>query len=244
MEAKWAVVADQIRADIAAGLITDELPTETAVMERHAVSRTTVRKALQQLTAEGLIEGSQGTRRRVRHDQRWRWPMDSWERNVSQAADAWAATVISQGGTPDRTVTVSVEHPPPTVAAALAVPEDAQVVVRRRIRRIDGEAHHLADSYFPFDLVKDHPAFWRPGTYGTPARGGLLAEAGLAQVTFKDLIEARMPTPDESRVLRIRPGTPLLVHSRTGFTTEHRAVRHMITRMSADRVELCYDLDA
>jgi GntR family transcriptional regulator len=37
-------------------------------------------------------------------------------------------------------------------------------------------------------------------------------------------------------------GTPLLVHTRAGYDAQGRPVRHMITRMAADRVEVTYDL--
>jgi GntR family transcriptional regulator len=116
------------------------------------------------------------------------------------------------------------------------------VIVRARIRKVDGEPHQLSDSYFPRWLTDEHPEFLQPGDISRP--GGLLAAAGLTQVRFYDQITARMPDSDEARTLRMSSGTPLLIHSRTGYDEKDRPVRHMITRAAADRVEISYALDA
>jgi GntR family transcriptional regulator len=242
MNAKWAAVADRLRSDITAGRLRGELPSEAVLMDEYAVSRTTIRHALAQLSSEGLIESSQGSRRQVRQDVRWRWPMHLWERNHDEDADAWARSIMDQGGTPESEVRVAVEECPPDVAEALEVPVGSSVVVRRRTRSVDGEVHQLADSYFPYELVRDHPVFLQPGDQS--AKGGLLTAAGMPQARFRDVVESRMPTPDESRILRIPTGTPLLVHRRTGYTKDGQAVRHMITRMSANRVEISYEVEA
>lgn len=59
---KYAQVADVLRADIAAGILSvgDMIPTEAELGSRHGVSRITVRSALQHLEVEGLISREQG----------------------------------------------------------------------------------------------------------------------------------------------------------------------------------------
>lgn len=242
MEAKWETLARVLREDIAAGHLTGELPSEAELGAEHGLSRGTVRKALETLEGEGLITSSQGQKRRVRETDRWCWPMHRWESQHSQAEDAWAVSIRAQGGTPNTEVSVSVEPASPEVAKALRVKEGEPVAVRRRVRSVNGEPHQLADSYFPYSLAQEHPVFLAPGDQSAP--GGLLASAGLAQARFADRIEARMPAPEEVRMLRLQPGTPLLVHHRTGYTADDRAVRHMVTRMGADRVEVSYELNA
>ncbi len=53
----YSVVADQLRAEIADGRYPDgvPLPTEADLCEAHGVSRQTVRRAFQDLVAEGLV---------------------------------------------------------------------------------------------------------------------------------------------------------------------------------------------
>jgi GntR family transcriptional regulator len=239
---KWNAIADQLRSEVLAGKIADLIPSEAELMEKFDVSRTTVRKALTQLVNEGLIDSSQGTRRQIRRQRRLLWPMHSWENKHEAEADAWAVSVRDQGGSPSAEVSVTVEQASEQVATALGIEAGAAVVVRRRVRQVDGAAHQLADSYFPYELVKDHPVFLAPGDQA--AKGGLLAAAGLPQIKFHDVIESRMPTPDETRQLQLPAGTPILIHRRTGYAKKDRAVRYMVTRMGANNVEISYDLSA
>ena len=60
---RYVTVADELRVAIAAGEYGegDQLPTESALCERHGVSRFTVREALRRLQAEGLIRRRRGS---------------------------------------------------------------------------------------------------------------------------------------------------------------------------------------
>lgn len=235
-------IADDLREQIRGGTLGrgDALPSESALAAQYGLSRTTVRAALSALTNEGLIETSSGRPARVRSGRRWTWPMSTWERAHNSIEDAWASSVREQGGEPSTVVTVQVEQASTEVSAALEVDEGSNVVTRRRIRSVDGEPHQLADSWFPYWLAEEHPVFLQPGDVHAP--GGLLGDAGLTQTRLLDSLTARMPTPDELRLLNMSAGTPLLIHHRTGYTSDGRAVRYMVTRMAADRVDLTWEL--
>ncbi len=60
---RYLELADELREAIIAGRFTDgaQFPTETALCERFAVSRFTVREALRRLEAEGLIARRRGS---------------------------------------------------------------------------------------------------------------------------------------------------------------------------------------
>jgi LacI family transcriptional regulator len=60
-----AQVAEAIRADIRKGQWREHLPGEHFLCDALQVSRTTLRKALAELTREGLLESSQGRQRRI-----------------------------------------------------------------------------------------------------------------------------------------------------------------------------------
>lgn len=241
METKHARLAATLRRQIEDGTLRGDVPSETDLMQQSGYARATVRQALATLENEGLITGAQGSRRHVRERHRWQWPMSTWEKAHTGHEDAWSASIRDQGGTPSAAVTVLVERANRIVAEALDIDEGAQVVLRSRIRSVDGDPHQLADSYFPFWLAQEHPIFLEPGDLAAP--GGLLASVGLPQARLLDEITARMPTPDEARLLAISRGVPLLVHTRTGYAKDDRPLRHMITRMAADRVDVRYELE-
>lgn len=238
-EHKYERIARMIRADLPDP--GEVIPSESMLQEQYGVSRSTVRQALDALETEGLISSSQGSRRIVRDGKRWCWEMSTWEKTHRADADAWALNIQAQGGQPDSIIQVSVVAAPSDVASALEVEEGESVVARLRVRMVDGQPHQLSDSYFPRWLTDANPVFTDPGDQAAP--GGLLAASGHPQTRVHDSIAARMPSADEARALLITPTTPLLVHSRTGYDKDGRPVRHMVSRMAADRVEISYDLD-
>jgi GntR family transcriptional regulator len=242
LEPKWATLASDLRAQIAGDDQNQLLPSEAELGARYGMSRGTVRRALDALEAEGLVASAQGQKRKIRQEKRWQWPMNTWERSHNASEDAWASAIRTQGGKPRTDISVSIEPALKDVATALKIASGETIAVRRRIRYVNEIPHQFADSFFPYSIASENPVFLEPGDQS--AVGGLLAAAGYIQERFMDRIEARMPTPDEVRILRLGNGVPLLIHHRTGYVKSGRAVRHMISRMGADRVEITYEVDA
>lgn len=240
-ETKHAQLAATLRNRIEQGDYVEELPSEADLTAEFGFSRSTVRQAFTTLENEGLISGRSGSRRRVTTRERWDWPMTTWERGHTADADAWATSIQEQGGEPSTVVTVQIKQASARVSEALHVEPGSQVVLRRRIRSVNGEPHQLSDSYFPKWLTDAHPVFLQPGDISAP--GGLLASEGVPQARFLDELTARMPTPDETRTLGMSRGVPLLIHTRTGYGKDDRPLRYMVTRMASDRVHVRYELD-
>jgi GntR family transcriptional regulator len=218
------------------------LPSEAELMDEYDVSRNTIRRALAALEAEGLITSSQGSRRIVRDSHRWQWSMSDWERAHSNDGDAWANTIRAQGGKPENDLQIVSTQASADVAEALGIEEGTAIQARYRLRSVNGEPHQLCDSYFPPFVTDNNELFWRPTDLGV--KGALLAATGHKQVRWHDTLTARMPRAEEAQRLRMAPGTPLLVHTRTGYDAEDRPVRYMVMRMAADRVEVSYDVEA
>ncbi|MEV4993117.1 GntR family transcriptional regulator [Streptomyces niveus] len=61
----YLLISEALRKDLAAGEYADGLPSEAELMASHGVARNTIRRALQALEAEGLIETAPGVGRRV-----------------------------------------------------------------------------------------------------------------------------------------------------------------------------------
>jgi DNA-binding GntR family transcriptional regulator len=56
-----------------------------------------------------------------------------------------------------------------------------------------------------------------------------------------DELTARMPTPDESRLLELGAGTPVLVYVRTTYSKD-RPLRLTLTIFAGDRNRVVYEL--
>lgn len=238
-------VADDIRDRIYNGDLTPaaKLPTEEDLMDRHRVSRTTVRRALSQLINEGLVTSRQGVGYYVRGATPLVWIASRPERNVRtdiSPADAWSVGVREQDRTPLEEITVSVTKPPERIMALLALGPDETVVVRRRVRRVDGSVMLTADSYFPERLVANSP-ITQPGDV-LPGTYLVMAQLGHGWVRTQDRVRARMPNRDEVLRLGLTPGTPVIDHTRISWAGDGTPVRVQLATLPGDRNEIVYEL--
>jgi GntR family transcriptional regulator len=236
-------IADELRARIIAGDIPrgGKLPTEAELSQQHGVNRQTVRSALNVLVNEGLIYSSrpQGYFVRDGEPMYYRPQGEFRPQPTSPEMDRFMTEHSENGREPTQTIEVAVVEPPAEVAQRLQLDPDEAVVVRRRVRYLDGEPYNINDSYFPLSLVQDteimHP--------GDIARGAnhILAEYGHEQVRALDEFYVRMPTPDEARRLELGPGTPVARHICTGRTADDRPVRVVLNVLPGDRHVVVYE---
>lgn len=239
-------IADDLRARIYAGdLAPDErLPSEPVLMTSYGVSRTTVRRSLQQLIQEGLVSSRQGLGYHVRSVSPLVWLASRPERNTRidiSPADAWSTGVREQGREPHEEIEVAIIRAPATVADRLWLLEDEPVVVRRRLRCVDGEPMLLADSYYPERLVRGtkitSPDDTLPGTYA------VLDQLQRGWVRSRDEISIRMPTRRETARLGLAAGTPVAEHVRTSWASDNRPVRTQVCVLPGDRNTIVYELE-
>jgi GntR family transcriptional regulator len=204
----------------------DQLPTEQALMERYGVSRITVRQALADLVAEGLLYRRRGKGTFV----------------AARAAPiAETLTELTghleelrrQGLDPAVTMLwLEVKPMPAAVAAALERQEGAPGWSLRRLVQVDGAPLMVTDVYLPTDLnlKLDEPLVARVGL----AR--LLEERGYVPATGRQRIGAEPAPAQEAALLGLAPGEPVLrvirvIYSATGtplawFKTLYRADRY------------------
>jgi GntR family transcriptional regulator len=225
-----------------------QLPTEEHLAAQHRVSRNTVRLALAALQSAGLITTGRGRGgRRVQqrdilefHGSVSESMARADERlTLGSVADAWVADNREQGHEGTQTISVEIAIPPRDVAAQLGLDIEQQAVARRRLRLVDGKPHNLNDTWYPLDIAEGtpimHPADVPQGVIA------LMRDMGYDQVRFRDKIGARAPEPAEAQRLRIPTGWPVIIQTRTGYTTE-RPVKVTVTVWPADRSELVYEL--
>jgi GntR family transcriptional regulator len=112
---------------------------------------------------------------------------------------------IEQGRVPSRRMlTVGETKAPPDIAQWLQVEPGEPVIVRSRLQLIDDQPVCLSASYFPLRLAKgtrlEQPGALPEGPDNTiEALGHRFARGA-------EVLSARMPTPEEARLVRIPPG--------------------------------------
>lgn len=245
-------VADDLRRRIAAGLIPPGalLPSESTLMQQHGVARGTVRDAVAQLRAEGLVitERGRGTYVRPVLPVR-RLGSDRYRRQIAQLAGAappespftadqgvgWSALELDR---------VFAEVPADDELAVLFGVEPGTTLLERRfLFRTHGVPQQMSVSILPLDLVAGTPV---ADPDREPWPGGTIAQMhtlGLTVTGIREVVRARMPSTQEATALHISAGVPVVVITRQMYAGDRVVeVAHNIT-IPADRVALEYWID-
>jgi GntR family transcriptional regulator len=245
--AVYKQIADHLRAAIGQGRLAegDQLPSEAQLMAHYGVARMTARNALRLLLDEGLItaEHGRGVYVRSRPPVR-RLASDRFAQRYRREGKAAFTVEAEHARATPRVdmITVTQERPPAEVAGRLKLGDHDQVVVRSRRYLLDERPAETAVSYIPADVAEGTPiGDPNPGPGGIYAR---LEEQGHILERFTEEVAARMPTPEEARVLNLPPGVPVFRLVRTAYDTEGRAVEVCDTIMSAEAYVLEYELPA
>ncbi|EPD91430.1 hypothetical protein HMPREF1486_04998 [Streptomyces sp. HPH0547] len=218
-------IADDLRARISSGELTpgDRVPGEPALVREYGVAKETARRALTLLVDEGLAVRRRGSGTYVREFR----PIPRVA-NKRLAEDGWGAgKSIWDADLGDRQYTVTdlqvyESEPPRQVAKLLELDESELVVVRSRRYVVEGEPVQRATSYLPARDVRESPI-----TQENPGEGGIygrLADLGLKPVRFTEELRARMPSQEESSLLALSAGTPVVEICRVAFTANGRPI--------------------
>ncbi|MBC3763271.1 GntR family transcriptional regulator [Quadrisphaera oryzae] len=210
------------------------VPSERELVDRHGVSRQTVREAIGQLVHEGVLHRVHGKGTFVAARQvQTHLHLASFTQDMRRRGLAPSTRVLH----------AEAADPPAGVATALRLAtsrsEAAASVWRvERLRLADGVPMALEESWFPVRLV--------PGLLDHDLAGSLYTllgrEYGLVPSTGDQVLTAEAATRAQAELLRTAPGAPLLVFTRTTSAGDV-VVEHTTSRYRADRYSVRTTLD-
>lgn len=177
----------------------DRLPGERRLVERHRVSRITVRHAIAELVSEGLLVREQGRGTFVGSG-----PARSRLHLASFHEDMATAGLVPS----TRPVLVAEQEAPTAAAAHLGA---AQALRVRRLRLGDGVPVSLDDCWVPAGLLPPE-ADWTGSLYA------MLRAAGAGITRAEQTVQASGAAPEDAQLLGIAPGAPVLVFHRRSFS--------------------------
>ena len=211
----YAVVEAQIAAGIADGEfpIGSRLPTEDELIQRFAVSRTTVRKAIQNLSNRGLIEIRRGTgtfvsQPRITQDLT---ELTGFVEDMAALGHAATARLI------DRTVIAADAD----VAQHLALTVGTRVIRIRRVRLANGVGMSLDETYLPLEIgekIVTHDLELEPIFTLLEQR----YDIPLLEAEYK--LEAISADQHVAAALGVEPGSPIFRIERTSYSIGDRPV--------------------
>lgn len=225
-EIRYRKIADALRTQIVSGAFVPGavLPSEAELARTHDASRVTIRKALDVLRDDGLVDSRQGFG--------WFVCGTSIRQPLTRVAtidDQLAAA----GHTAERQVLAFGFAPTPPRLKGILDSDTVLRVVRR----------NLADGR-PFDLV----TVWVPEELGSG-----LSRDDVESTTFYDLLDVRLggasqtigaavATEDDAEALDVPIGSPLLVVERVSSDVDGRAVLVADHRFPAHLTEFAIEL--
>lgn len=213
----WVQLREELRAEIERqGLRPgDRLPTEAELEERYGVSRSTIRQAVGELEAEGLLERVQGrgtfvATSRIRH---------------LPVLTSFSELLRSQGHRPSHRLMVHrVEAAPVEAVQALGLADSAPCRFYERILIADDQPVGVSRSWLPLEVLGSHDGPIVSGIEAGRSLYALLTEcsAELVPAHGAETIRPALADATASRLLGCEPGTALLHIRRTTWTAADR----------------------
>ena len=204
----------QIKALITQSLQSGEwkpgelIPSEVELAARFKVSQGTVRKAIDELSAENLVVRRQGkgTFVATHHEERAHYRFLRLMPDVGEARQA-----------ENRIIEVKRMRAPAEVARLLDIKSGDSVIFIRRVQSFDAVPTILEELWLPGVLFKGLTAE-RLVEYKGPMYGLFETEFGTRMIRATERIKAVLAEAQVGEFLDVAPGTPLLSLERVSFT--------------------------
>ncbi|MFC4949047.1 GntR family transcriptional regulator [Pseudonocardia sp. GCM10023141] len=205
-------IAGALRDQILARTLApgERLPTQEELGETFGASRIAVRRALDLLEAEGLIDRAQGGRATVRlYDPLVRRSALHYRTNPGMP---FAEEALASEQTPTYDHDTVPERAGLEVARRLKIGVGDEVMRTQYVSYVNAQPIMIVTSYEPLALTRGTPI-------ERPEEGPLMAAGIVDRFTSIDLrptsvterLHARMPRPSEAELLALKPGIPVIL---------------------------------
>ena len=205
-------VYNSIRARIMAGeyAIGDQLPTEPELEKQYLVSRTTVRKAVEMLSHEGLVMARQGRGTTV---------LDyTTTQNINQVSSL-SETLMAKGfKVYTKNMHIDTIPAGARIARELEVPQGTPIVRIQRLQMADDAPIAIFKNYLVEERVPNIRNYM--GTF-SHLYDFLEEHYGLRIDEARDRISARNATFEEAEMLKVPVGEALIYLIRVCFSDGH-----------------------
>ncbi|MDO9525123.1 MAG: GntR family transcriptional regulator [Gemmobacter sp.] len=205
----------------------DALPGELRLADTFRVSRVTVRRALEMLEFDGMIDRRAGSGTIVRP------PLLPQTGIAADFASLMPQLVQMGQQTTARLVEFSYVSPPATVAEALRHPI-GKVQRAVRVRLIEGVPFSHLTTHVPGDIAQN---FSESDLASIPLLR-LLERSGVEVDRATQSISATLATPDVADALQVAEGAALIALTRVVYDVAGRGVEHLSALYRPDRFRL------
>jgi len=216
------------------------LPSERELAEEYQADRSTIRRALSMLEAQGLITVHKNTGAQVRS--KGTAVVRRHAGDVAGQVGSWRGfhlSAMETGRQPYTRTQVEEEAANAEVARWLGVPTGTVVVKRARVQGlVDGPPIQTSTSWIPVEIVAAIPILRQLDT-GPGGMYSRFEDAGLS-ITFEDMVTCRLPGDREQEILGVGPGQPVLVVWRRCYDQAGKILEVTNRVIAGNRQQLIY----
>lgn len=227
---RFALIAHDLRERIALGEFGDvgALDSESQLGARYDVSRPTVRRALELLRDEGLVE--------PRHGAGWFVTGSAFQQRLAIGSFRHAASAVTEAGKSieRRVVEFAYRAAPPSLARSLGLVDGRDVLYARSLRTVEGEGLDVVREWVPATLAGpvSRDTATRPGIWET------LTRHGHRIATVRQVVTAGLASAEDAELLGVTTGDALLLVRRFALDPERRVLALSDHRYLAGRFAL------
>ncbi|GGB43463.1 GntR family transcriptional regulator [Roseibium aquae] len=219
-----------LRDEMANGTLPEGgvMPGEQRLAEVHGVSRVTIRRALDALAADGLIEKRAGSGTFVKQREEVPSPL------AGDMASLMPQLVEMGRNTTARLISFAYGAPPAAVARALDLQASARVQTAIRVRLVDDVPFSHLTTHVPEEIA----AHYGEADLATTPLFQLLERSGVQVDSAHQSVTATLAAPDVADALGISVGTALLSLKRVVRDASGRGVEHLTAYYRPDLFRL------
>jgi GntR family transcriptional regulator len=219
-------IAEAMRASMAdAG---EHLPSERWLAAQLGISRVTLRRALDELAADGLLKRRQGARTAVARR------VEKMLSTLTGFSDELRSRGIEPG---QRWISRRIVNPSPAEAMALDLAGTDFIIRLLRVRLADGQPIAIERAAVPQTILPT-------GEQVTHSLYDALARLGAPPVRGVQRIRAGLMSRIDAELLESSPGSPLLIVERRCFLADDRPVEFTETRYNGESYDFLTELRA
>lgn len=233
-------MANELRDDIINGVYEpgQKLPSQRDLVKRYDVARNTAAEAVKILIAEGLIDNRDRARPTVRGPRRLlRLGAERYSNRLREETgkSPFRAEVEKQGKTPRVDCpSITKIRPPADIAARLGLTSEGDFVVRRENwYYADEEPVQIGITYIPW-AIAEGTVLATSANMGKGSLYGRFEERGHRITAIREEISSRMPTPEETKGLKVPAGVPVIDVIHTGIDQDDQPFEVTHFTMRAD----------
>lgn len=219
-----AAIAEAVRTQVADA--KGHLPSERKMAAGLGVSRVTLRRALEELEGEGLLQRRHGARTTVSPR------VEKMLSALTGFSDELRARGLEPG---QRWLSRRTVSPSPSEALSLGLSGSEPIVRLERVRLADGRPIAIERAALPQSILAT-------GDLVTDSLYDALARIGMSPVRGMQRIRAGLMTRDDADLLESSPGAPLLIVERRCFLADGRTVEFTRTRYNGESYDFLTEL--